>query len=190
MFNAEEFWSNIACPLGRRCTMTLKDILKARLPKEEGSSLFPYQDSKLVWSIGIGHNMEVDPSFADAVADLKANGKSVVMNYTITPEREDELLETDIEKAQADLLRVFPWTAQLDIPRLSVFIDLTFNMGVGNPQVPTHGLVTMVNTMRHASIGDWPDVANRLRQSEWYQDVKAIRAEPLINILLTGVIPQ
>ncbi len=165
-------------------------ILKKRLPKEEGESLSTYYDSKHIITIGIGHNCEVDPNFADAVADIKARGDIALPDHAITPEQEDDLLSSDIQKAQSDLFRVFPWTAQLDIPRLSVFIDLTFNMGVGNSQVPTHGLVSLVHTMHHASIGDWPDVASRLRLSEWYKEVTESRAEPLIQILLTGVIPN
>lgn len=153
----------------------MKETLKDRLIREEGLRLFPYQDKKGIWTIGIGHNIEVDPFMMPQLETLKTRG--------ITKDEAYGLLDKDIQDHTSDLLEALPWVGDLDWNRKSVFIDLCFNMGLGNDK---HGLLSFKNTLALAEAGKWSEVGEHLKASKWYQDVGPTRADLLIKILVTG----
>ena len=153
----------------------MKETLRDRLIREEGIELFPYQDSKKIWTIGVGHNIEADPMMAHGLELLKVRG--------ITKEEAYRLLDKDIQDHTALLVGALPWVGDLDWNRKSVLIDLCFNMGLGNEH---HGLLSFKNTLAHMAAGSWMAAAEHLKVSQWYKDVGPNRADMLIKILATG----
>ena len=153
----------------------MKETLRDRLIREEGNRLFPYKDSKGIWTIGIGHNIEADPIMFKNLELLKTRGISKDEAYG--------LFDKDVRDHTALLMEALPWVGTLDWPRKSVMIDFCFNMGLGNDH---HGLLSFKNTLPLMEQGNWPDVAVHLRASKWYQDVGPHRAENLIHILVAG----
>jgi lysozyme len=149
------------------------EIVRERFIREEGIRLFPYPDTKGIWTIGIGHNMQVDPNMSGSIDQYKQTG--------ITADQAYALFETDYNKALDNLNQSLPWTQNLDEPRQSVLIDLTFNMGIG-------GLLEFHNTLHSIQNGNYQDAVNRLKVSSWYGEVGPKRADPLLQILLTGVL--
>lgn len=149
----------------------MKETLRDRLIREEGLRLFPYKDSKGIWSIGIGHNIEADPIMLKNLELLKSRG--------ITKDEAYGLLDKDIQNHTSIIVAALPWVGELDWNRKSVLIDLCFNMGL-------HTLLTFKNTLIHMQAGMWSDVAEHLRASAWYQQVGPSRADVLIKILETG----
>lgn len=161
----------------------MSDILKNRLVAEEGLRLLPYLDTEGIWTIGVGHNMQVDPNFSDAVSDLRSRGTVAIPDHAITEEQAYALLDYDIQKATNALYDKLPWTLDLNEARREVLVDMTFNEGIGNS---SHGLLSFIHTLDDLKNGRWQSAVNRLRQSAWYAEVKPIRAEPLLKIILTG----
>jgi lysozyme len=153
----------------------MKETLRDRLIREEGLELFPYQDTKRIWTIGVGHNIEADPFMMHELDALKERG--------ITKEEAYGLLDKDIQDHTSMLLEALPWVGDLDWNRKSVMIDFTFNMGLGNEH---HGLLSFIHTLPLMEAGKWSEAADRLRASKWYRDVGPHRADMLLKILVTG----
>lgn len=160
----------------------MKETLRDRLIREEGLELFPYRDNTRtpqhpegIWTIGIGHNIEVDPFMMHELDTLKERG--------ITKEEAYGLLDKDIQDHTAALLEALPWVGDLDWPRKSVMIDLCFNMGLGDEH---HGLLSFIHTLPLMEAGKWEEAAVHLHASKWYEDVGLSRADLLLKILVTG----
>ncbi len=154
---------------------TMRETIKERLIRAEGIRLFPYKDSKGIWTIGVGHNIETDPIMFKNLELLKTRG--------ISKEEAFGLLDKDIREHTAILLEALPWVANLDAARQSVLIELCFNMGLGNDN---RGLLSFKNTLKNIQLGIWKAAAAGLQKSKWYSDVGPRRADVLIRIMLTG----
>lgn len=141
---------------------TDRERLRQQLVVDEGLRLFPYTDTVGKLTIGIGRNLtDVGISRAEAFA----------------------LLDNDITKAIRDLANRFPWVSDLDPVRVSVLVNLTFNMGIG-------GLATFVHTLAAVQRGEYERAAAGLRASRWYTQVQRSRSERLIHMLRTGEWPE
>jgi len=82
------------------------DLTVARLSTEEGERGMPYQDSKGLWTIGIGTLLPLAHDEMAMLAKYRLAGKEAELSH-------------------------FDWYMGLDPPRQSVFLDLAFNMGTG-----------------------------------------------------------
>lgn len=142
--------------------------LNKHLKCVEGCPLGPngdaklYQDSKGIWTIGWGWN-------------IQAHG--LPMDIC------EELLTRAIETARRQLIAAFPVLVSLDEVRQDACVELVYNMGIAVVK-------TFKNTMLHIEQGEWEAAATGLRQSKWYKDVGMTRAENLINRILTGHEPS
>lgn len=91
------------------------------LERDEGIRLKAYRDSRGIWSIGVGHNIEADPQMLPKVNELQTEG--------ITQSQVDDLLAEDIGRSKARLDQLLPWWRQLNDPRQDVMVNLAFNLG-------------------------------------------------------------
>lgn len=148
----------------------MTETLRDRLIKEEGLRLFPYKDSKGIWTVGIGHNIEADPMMFPNLEILKNRG--------ITKEEAYGLLDKDIQEASNNLYNALPWISDLDWPRKSVLIDMSFNMGIKT-------LLTFKATLEHIKNKEYQEAANHIKNTPYYKQVGK-RADNLIRILITG----
>ena len=123
--------------------------LRATLEQAEGRRTTAYQDSRGVWTVGVGHNLAVPLS--DAVVD--------------------HILAEDILVAEKSLLDVAPWAFALEPARLAVFVELAFNMGGG-------GLAGFHRMLEAAQAGDWARAGAELLDSAYAKQVGR-RAERL-----------
>lgn len=80
-----------------------------QIKKHEGLRLKPYRCPEGKLTIGYGRN-------------IQDNG--------ISKEEAEVLLRNDVEASMNEVLTYFPWAAQLDYPRLSVLVNMCFNMGI------------------------------------------------------------
>jgi len=150
----------------------MTDILRKRLIKEEGFRLWPYQDTKGIWTIGVGHNVEADPEMKPRLGDL--------MKFGITRTEAYSLLDRDIKNAETDLEELYPWVSQLNEARREVLVDMMFNMG-------KRKLFQFHNTMAMIKDGRFHDAAENLKLSLWYKQV-GDRAINLCRILDAGAV--
>lgn len=97
--------------------------IEQQLARDEGRDLKPYQDTKKLWSIGIGHCFETDV-FARIPAQFQQG---------ITDEQCDALFLADLNHVLSLLNVYVPWWSTLDGtrgPRSGVLINMGFNLGV------------------------------------------------------------
>lgn len=131
--------------------------LTERLRQSEGLSFMPYQCPEGYLTIGYGHNLE-------------ANGISL--------EAAELLLKQDIEIALKQVKNAFIWCPQLDEARMSVLVDMCFNMGITR----LCGFKKMLSALE---AGDYKTAAKEMLDSKWARQVKG-RAVQLSKIMETG----
>lgn len=143
--------------------------LNAILIEHEGKRSKPYQDTKGIWTVGVGHNMNVP--FSDAV----------ILH----------ILEDDKREAINDCLHHFPWFAELDDTRKMAMISLRFNLGLG-------GLLGFRKFLSYMEMGHYTSAADELlyntdaqgkrTPTRWAMDVKATRANDIANMIRGSVV--
>ena len=148
----------------------MKESLRDRLVREEGIQLFPYKDSRGIWTIGVGHNIEMDAVMSQNLEWLRLHG--------ITKEDAYALLDRDIRDHSRDLLEALPWVSGIDDIRRSVLIDMTFNMGIDK-------LLGFRDTLMAIEDERWQDAHDEMLDSKWAGQVGG-RAKQLARIMLTG----
>jgi len=142
--------------------LLLQDL---RLAESTGGHpvLTSYQDTKGVWTIGHGRNLQT---------------------MEITAELAEEWLEEDANTALRLLVARLPWVLTLDETRLRALVELTFSMGLGNR---TRGLLSFERgSLDKLRIGDYEGAAHGFAHSKWAADVKAKRAGRICHMLATG----
>lgn len=139
----------------------MKNELTKQLRRDEDEVLSAYQDHLGYWTIGVGR-----------LIDKRKGGG-------ITPEESAYLLNNDIDKRQAELLRRAPWMAGLDPARFGVMLNMAFQMGVD-------GLLGFKNTLAMVKAGDYAGAAAGMLSSKWATQTPA-RAQRLSVQMKTGV---
>ena len=102
------------------------------LQRDEGCRLVAYQDSRGIWTIGVGHNIEADPTMMPQLDQLRRGG--------ITNTQAIDLLALDVAKVKARLDVDLPWWRQLSDVRQDVMVNLAFNLGEGKLATWRHTL--------------------------------------------------
>lgn len=135
----------------------MPESLKDQLIRHEGLRLKPYTDTVGKLTIGVGRNL-TDRGISKVEAML--------------------MLDNDIQEATNDLLDKLPWTAQLDWPRKTVLINMTFNLGINS-------LMQFHNTLNAIEEKRWQAAHDGMLSSQWAKQVGP-RAIELARIMLTG----
>jgi lysozyme len=133
--------------------------IRQQLREDEGDEARPYQDARGIWTVGVGHNLQSGP-LSERVRDM--------------------ILTDDIEAARADVDRLGPWVAGLDVVRYGTLVQLRFNMGAGT--------LTRKNPRMLAALasGDFEAAATELLDGPWRESVGPVRARRLAEQLRTG----
>jgi len=132
-------------------------MVQRLLAKHEGSRTKAYKDSKGIWTIGVGHNLEANPIPQEAV---------------------NIIFEADLGAVLRDIHRAFPWFEDLDEVRQAVIIDVVFNMGLPRFR-------GFKNTIRAIEKGNYRKAAEELLDSKAARELP-IRYDELAQMLLTG----
>ena len=132
-----------------------RDALRARLKREEGLRLTPYQDAVGAWTIGYGHNLTAR-GISQAVAE--------------------QLLEEDID-ATLTALAALPWYPALSPLRQLVIADMAFNLGV-------EGLCGFTKMLKAIGREDWERASDEMLASQWAEQV-GYRAARLARMMRT-----
>lgn len=138
----------------------MKEELTQQLRRDEGEVLHAYSDHLGFLTIGVGR-----------MIDKRRGGG-------ITEEESAYLLQNDIDKREAELLRRAPWMAELDPARLGVMMNMAFQMGVD-------GLMGFKNTLAMVKAGDYIGASAGMLHSKWATQTPA-RAKRLSKQMLTG----
>lgn len=134
--------------------------LTDQLLRDEGEILHAYQDSLGYWTIGVGHL--IDRSKGGAIPEAISR----------------QLLDHDIQQAQAELTTAFPWTSSLDEVRRGALVNMAFNLGI-------HGVSEFSHMLAALEAGDFEGAANDILASEWAKQVTS-RAYRIASQIRTG----
>jgi lysozyme len=118
----------------------------------EGLELRMYKCPAGFNTIGIGHNLDVNP---------------------ISEEAAVRIYQDDIKRVYEGVVKVLPWFLDLDEQRKFVILDMAFNIGV-------FGLMKFKKMLAAVRAGQHRDAAAHMRDSKWYKQVPK-RAEALIK---------
>lgn len=117
--------------------MSTESILRT----EEGKSLKLYQDTRKIWSIGIGYNIQ-ERGLPDDIVE--------------------ELFRRDMAEIKR-LAAQIPEYAKLDPVRAGVIERMVFQLGV-------QGVMNFVSMRRAIARGDWTNAYVEMLNSEWYMN--------------------
>lgn len=138
----------------------MTDLVETLLGEEEGRERCAYQDSRGLWTIGIG-----------ALVDKSIPGAGLC----------DEAIAVqfahDCAQARADAQK-FPRFAELNEVRQAVLISMCFQLG----RKPLH----WPNFMHSLELGDFEQAARHGRDSDWWRDQTRKRAERQMQMLASG----
>lgn len=123
----------------------------------EGFRRKKYKDSKGIWTIGYGFNLESGTFSKEQVERWKKDG--------ITQEEADIILAEHIQKIMQKVDGM-PWVMKLNFPRRLAIIDMCFNMGMG-------WLDRWTNTVGFIKAGNYKAAANAIRKSLYAKQVGA-----------------
>lgn len=137
-----------------------------QLKRHEGLRLTAYRCPAGKLTIGYGHNLDALPV------------PGIGEGSTITEDQAERLLYADILLAGEGVLLRFLWAARLDSCRLSVLVNMAFNMGLGS-------LATFRNTLAAVAASDWDKAADGMLRSRWARQVGG-RAVELADQMRTG----
>lgn len=137
--------------------MSVLEIVKERLRKEEGLRLKPYRCSAGKLTIGSGRNFE-------------DNGISIG--------EAEFMLDNDVKSVIQQLSVKIPWIKTLTENRQVVLVDMAFNLGIG-------GLLLFKNTLAMIQKGEYEAAAKAMLQSKWATQVGK-RANELSELMRLG----
>lgn len=96
--------------------MSTPTNIKDQLKRDEGLRLEPYQDTRGIWTVGYGHNLQ---------AHEQLYGK-----HSITLEQAEALLDQDIKRAEDGLDQYISDWRTHDTVRQGSLLNLTFQLGI------------------------------------------------------------
>ena len=151
--------------------MKNNELLRQLLIDEEGCELEAYKDSEGIWTIAIGHNLEIDQTEEElAILGLEDELEDWE-GFTITEAQAFELFDLDVEEAINDLYPAFTDEdiAKLNETRTAVLISMVFQMGGA-------GVRKFKNFVQAVKTEDWDTAAAEMiyanpkvkRHSRWY----------------------
>jgi lysozyme len=161
---------------------TVEDLIAV----DEGKELMPYKDSRGIWTVGIGHNLEANglPSgvCSDAIdgLDYPACLEFLQKRGGLTDEECTDLFNHDLYVADRGLASIAP-TAELlgtSSPRYAALMDMVFNMG-------ETVFATFTTFLSLIAKKDFSGAASDLRVTKVYAELPH-RYERLATMIETG----
>jgi lysozyme len=138
----------------------MDQFLRLQLERDEGRKAKGYKDSKGIWTLGVGHNVEHGPPIPETAIDI--------------------ILENDVAMVEAELYRRIPWAKSLDPVRRGVLLNLGFNIGIPGMIRANPKMLAAVKR------NDWNNAALELLDGP-YKDQVGDRAIRLAVQLETGL---
>lgn len=140
--------------------------LIAELRRDEGVRYSPYNDTKGIPTVGVGHNLNAKPLPGD-------------WKYPLNDIQVNSLLDDDLEDVFHDLDRNLPWWTDLNDVRQRVIVNMAFNLGITK-------LLGFRNTLVFMRQGKYSQAADGMLASAWASQVKG-RAQRLADMMRKGV---
>lgn len=145
----------------------LRTKLTAQLRRDEGETLYAYQDNLGYWTIGIGR-----------LIDRRRGGG-------ISGAESEYLFNNDCNRVVKTLYAALPWVEKLDAARQGALLNMCFQMGLGDTEGGT-GLLGFRNTLELIRAGRYDDASRNVLQSLYARQTPN-RAKRIAKQIATGV---
>lgn len=142
-------------------------LIRRILVEHEGYKYKPYKDTKGLWTIGIGHNLEAHPIKGKSLPFLQSKG--------LTGKEIDILFEEDLARAEKDAKTLIPSLDTLLPEYKAVIVSLSFQLGFTK-------FSQFKKAIAAANKGDWKTFRAELKDSLWYKQVTR-RADSLLAMI-------
>lgn len=144
-------------------------LLEKDLIVDEGLRFSPYDDTRGIPTVGIGHNLRASPLSG--------------VSYPLTQAQVDAIFNRDIAKTLASLDARLPWWSTKPEPVARCIANMAFNMGVGTSGPPATGLMQFTNTLHLLQTDQFKAAADALDHSLWDRQVhgRADRIEAILR---------
>ena len=127
------------------------ELLIAELRRDEGVRYSPYKDSKGIWTVGVGHNME-------------ASALPATWACPLSDAQVDQLLSDDIMHVLSGLDRYFGWWRNMSYARQRAIVNFVFNVGIGTA-------LQFTTSMKHIERGEYAAAADSMLANRWARQV-------------------
>ena len=152
-----------------------RERILAMLRREEGyakklpdGGCAAYQDTKGIWTIGYGYNLE-------SHGYSKAEAAKVVW----TRAQADAALAAEADAAIAQVRAEIPWASELSDARHAVLVCMAYQMGID-------GLRQFVRTLPMIRDGRYQDAADNMLLSKWARSDSQARAHRAAEMMVSG----
>ena len=137
----------------------------------------PYRDSRGLWTIGIGFNLE-DPNANNVLAQagIKSKAKDIISGKVkLSPQQLQRLFNHSLEIAFNDARKFLPNFDELPSEKKMVVVDMAYNMG--------YPVLSQFKRFQKALINkDYNEAKKEMKNSRWYNQVKS-RGEELVEMM-------
>lgn len=117
----------------------------------------PYKDSKNIWTIGYGRNIQANPFTDQEISKCESMGGANEAFFTW-------ILDRDVQSHMNEVLSKLPWLA-FKPPAIQYFVtDLNFGMGWSE-------LSKFGQTLGMLREGKYKETADHMPSTGWYKDV-------------------
>jgi lysozyme len=144
--------------------VSVEDLRSFIAPWEGGYRSKAYQDSKGIWTIGVGYNLEQNSADTELKA-LGVNKQDLISGKkSLNQQQMDVLFDKSIKRAVADAHKWIPNLNTLPKEVQLICIDMAFNMGGGT-------IMTFTNTGKAIQSKQFDKAADLMEKSRWYGQV-------------------
>ena len=149
-------------PIVQQDNRFITDITKL-IQKHEGFESKKYKDTRGIWTIGYGYNLEQRSTKRD-LSNAGIDYNNVMRGGGITREQASRLLQASINVAISDARSIFPNFDSLPYNVQLILTDMSYNLG--GPK-----LTKFVNLRNAIAKNDYTTAADEMVDSKWYRQV-------------------
>lgn len=157
--------------------LNLSSLANMILRHEGGIIKTPYRDSRGLWTIGVGFNLE-DPNAENVLiqSGIKAKPRDIINgNVKLSEQQLKRLFNYSLEIALNDARNFAPNFDELPSNVKMVLVDMSFNLG--------YPRLNQFRKLKSAlAKKDFEEVKKEMQNSRWYSQVKS-RGEELVNMI-------
>lgn len=144
--------------------VSVEELRSFIAPWEGGYRSKAYQDSKGIWTIGVGYNLEQNSADTELKA-LGVNKQDLISGKnSLNQQQMDVLFDKSIKRAVADAHKWIPNLDTLPKEAQLICVDMAFNMGGG-------AIMTFSNTGKAIQSKQFAKAADLMEKSRWYGQV-------------------
>jgi len=151
--------------------VSLRERIESLIKADEGLRLIAYKDSRGIWTIGYGYNLE-------------AHGYTKETAWAVrwTKEKAEREFDVAFDRCLASLDKNFPRWRTLDPARQAVAVSAMYQLGVGK-------VLQFAPTIAHIAAHEYEDAAQHMLATLWAKQTPA-RVQRLAAMMRTGEWPK